>query len=455
MTRAEERLRDYFGAVADSVRPDNTAPLASPRPLRRQRRAYGHRDRSGHRGWQAWGAPLVAGVSVLVVVSLAVTLAGLTSGHRSAASPASGTTTGRPQYYAEINGSADGGSVVILSSSSGAVIASVQKSVLLRDSALSAQPDGMITAVAAAPDDRTFYAEMSASNNQYWIFRFRVSGTGSVTGITRIPGGIVQGAYNAGIPRLVVSPDGESLALTTTTSTSLSAILSGDGHDNGIDDEIVVIDLRAGTQRIWQDGLYRTGSSFDIQDLSWDDSDQSLLFVPAWCTSTSFHVRSCPYSVGSDGYSQVRLLNVGGSGTGASLADSQVLLGTKDAAQQAVSDQDGHLDVLNVSGPDPDYLNGSSPESKQGRPMIVTVEQFSAASGALQRVLYRHAYQGATYRDHLVGFYLGADSSGSYLLLGLEFNVSTATNEVGWLDQGSLRPLKVGKDDAELLPDAW
>lgn len=442
MTRVEERLRDYFGAVADSVRPDNTAPLAPPRPPRRQRRAYGHRDRSGRRVWQAWGAPLVAGVSVLAVVSLAVTLAGLTTGHRSAAAPASGTTTGRPQYYAQIDGSATGGSVVIMSASSGAVIASVPKSTFLQHAALPAQPTGMLAAVAAAPDDRTFYAEMFVADNQAWIFKFRVSGPGSVTGIARIPGGIVRGAYASGIPSLVVSPDSERLALTTTSSAALSAILTGRGHVNAVQDEIVVIDLRAGTQRTWQDGLYRTGSSFVIQDLSWDDSGRSLLFVPVWCSPTGYG-SSCPFFVGGNSYSQVRLLNVGGSG--ASLAGSRVLLGAQDAVQRVVSDQAGHLDVLNLSGP----------QSKAGRPTTVTVEQFSATSGALQRVLYRHAYQGAAYRDHLIGVYLGADPSGRYLLLGLEFDVSTVTNEVGWIDQGSLRPLKVGRNDAELLPDAW
>ncbi len=435
MTRAEERLRDYFGAVADSVRPDSTAPLAPPRPPVRQRRAFGHRDWSEQRGWKAWGVPLVAGASVLAVVSLSVTLAGLTAGHRSAASPAS-RATGRPQYYAELDGSATGGSVVIFSSFSGAVIASVQKSAFLQKAALPAQPLGILDAVAAAPDDRTFYAEMLLADNQAWIFRFRVSGLGSVTGITRIPGGIVH-AYSAGIPRLVVSPDGRSLALTATSSTALR----GHGHVTAVQDEIVVIDLRAGTARTWQGGLYRPGRSFDIQGLSWVDSGRSLLFVPAWCTPTN-HVLSCPYFVGSNGYSQVRLLNV--SGSGASLAGSRLLLGARARVQQVVSDHDGHLDVLNLSGP----------QSKQGRPMTVTVEQFSAASGALQRVLYRHAYHGAPYRDHLIGVYLSADPSGRYLLLGLEF-ASTDTNQAGWIDQRSLRPLKAGKDDAELLPDAW
>jgi hypothetical protein len=327
--------------------------------------------------------------------------------------------------------------VVIFSSSSGAVIASVQKSAFLQNAALPAQPFGVLDAVAAAPDDRTFYAEMLVADNQAWIFRFRVSGLGSVTGIIRIPGGIVHGAYNAGIPRLVVSADGGRLALTTTSSTARS----GHGHVIAVQDEIVVIDLRAGTQRSWQGGLYRTGRSFDIQGLSWVDSGRSLLFVPAWCTPT-VHVLSCPYFVGSNGYSQVRLLSV--SGSGASLAGSQVLLGAQVGVQQVVSDHNGHLDVLNLSGP----------QSKQGRPMTVTVEQFSAASGALRRVLYRHAYHGAPYRDHLIGVYLSADPSGSYLLLGLEF-LAPVTNQVGWIDQGSLRPLKAGKDNAELLPDAW
>lgn len=440
MTRTEARLRDYFSAAADSVRADNTAPLAPPRPTRRQRRAYRRRGWSGRRGWQAWGAPLVAGASVLTVVAAAVTLAGLTAGHRSAAAPASGTTAGQPQYYAEVDGSDTGGSVVILATSSGAVIANVDMATLLRTANLPAQPIGMLAAVAAAPDDHTFYAEMFVAHNLAWIFKFSVSGAGSVTGITRIPGGIVPGAYASGVPRLVVSPDGERLALTTTSRTSLSAILSGSGHNNAVQDEIVVIDLRTGTQRTWEDGLFRTGSTFSIQSLSWHDGDRSLLFVPGWYSRTS------PFFFGGSGNSQVRLLDISGrASAGGSLADSKVLLGAQDAVRQVVSDQNGNLDVLQVSGPGTD----------QKQPVTVTVEQFSAASGALERVLYQHVYQGARYRNHLVGVYLGADPSGSYLLLGLEFNVGTVTNEVGWIDQGSLRPLKVGKYDAVVLPDAW
>ncbi|HZR49772.1 MAG TPA: hypothetical protein VFB06_09665 [Streptosporangiaceae bacterium] len=443
MTRTEERLRDYFSATADSVRADNTAPLAPPRPAKRQRRGYRHRGLSGNRGWHAWGAPLVAGVSVLAVVALAVTLAGLTAGHRSTMAPASGATTGQPQYYAEIDGSDTGGSVVILSTSSGAVIANVDKSTLLENAALPAQPIGMLSAVAAAPDDRTFYAEMFVAHNQAWIFKFSVSGAGSVTGITRIPGGIVQGAYSSGVPRLVVSPDGERLALTTTSPTALSAILSGKGHIDAVQDEIVVIDLRAGTQRTWADGLYATDSFFTIQSLSWNDSGRSLLFVPGWYSVTGGSPYR-PFFIGNNGSSQVRLLDIS-SGSGTSLADSKVLLSAQDPMQQVVSDQDGNLDVLKVSGP------GAS----QAQPVTVTVEQFSATTGAPERVLYQHAYRGTRYSDHLVGVYLEADPSGSYLLFGLEFNVSTVANEVWWLDQGSLRPLTVGKDDAVILPDAW
>jgi hypothetical protein len=70
-------------------------------------------------------------------------------------------------------------------------------------------------------------------------------------------------------------------------------------------------------------------------------------------------------------------------------------------------------------------------------------------------VLYQRAYQGLSYRDYLIGMYLDADPSGRYLLLGLVFDVRTVPNQVGWIDDGFLRALKVGQNDAELWPDAW
>jgi hypothetical protein len=434
MTRTEERLREYFGAVADTVRAGNTRPLAPPRPHERRRAKALFR----HRGWQTWGVPLAAAASVLAVVSLAMALAGPTTGYRSAAPPMSGATTTPPRYYAEVDGSATGGSVVIMSTSSGAVIARVQKSALLRDSAPSAEP-GLVNAVAAAPDDRTFYVEVLMADEQVLIVKFRVNGPGLVSGIARIGDGVLNGGYASGNPSLAVSPDGRSLALTTTSSAALAAI-SGHGGVPAVQDEIVVIDLRSGAHRTWRGGLYKTGTSFDIQDLSWADHGRSLVFVPAWCPGAIGD--GCPYHVSGGGYSQVRQLSV--SGVGGSLAGSRVLLGAAGYVQEAISDQDGKLDVLKLSGP----------ESEQYLPMTVTVEQFSA-SGALRGVLYQHAYQGHPFRDYLIGIYLSADPSGMYLLLGLEFDVSTAPNEVGWINQGVLRVLKVGKDVAELLPDAW
>jgi hypothetical protein len=138
MTRTEDRLRNYFGAVADSVRAGNTRPLAPPPPAPHERRRPKTAFR--HRGGQAWGLPLAAGASVVAVVALSMALAGLTAGHRPAASPATGASMTPPRYYAQVDGSSAGGSVVVMSTSSGAVIARVQRSALLRDPALSAGP---------------------------------------------------------------------------------------------------------------------------------------------------------------------------------------------------------------------------------------------------------------------------------------------------------------------------
>lgn len=102
-----------------------------------------------------------------------------------------------------------------------------------------------------------------------------------------------------------------------------------------------------------------------------------------------------------------------------------------------VADSGGHIDLLVLSG------------SKQADtdPQTVTISQYSAAGGALQRVLYRHDY--ASHHLYFTMSSFVGDPSGRYLLLGLAFyrgvpgqTFSSAFTEVGWIHNGSIRALK-------------
>ena len=129
--------------------------------------------------------------------------------------------------------------------------------------------DGVdIEAVAAAPDDRTFYVEYglispNLTGRQIWIFSFSLTGSGSVTPQTMIKGGPITD-----LPtdlktwgNLAVSPDGTKLALTADSIDRVPAL------SPAYSDKIIVIDLLTGQRTQWQGGLFRTSKQFSIPDL--------------------------------------------------------------------------------------------------------------------------------------------------------------------------------------------
>jgi hypothetical protein len=100
------------------------------------------------------------------------------------------------------------------------------------------------------------------------------------------------------------------------------------------------------------------------------------------------------------------------------------------------ADSAGHLDLLVLSGRKQAYSD----------PQTVTISQYSAASGGLPRVLYRHEYD--SYRLYLTASSLVADPSGQHLLLALVFvrgtggqTYTSGPSTLGWIDRGSFHAL--------------
>jgi hypothetical protein len=145
--------------------------------------------------------------------------------------------------------------------------------------------DGLdIEAVAAAPDDRTFYVEYAlltpnAIGRQICIFSFSLTGSGSVTPQAIIMGWLITNSLpgQQSWGNLAVSPDGTKLALTADSTDRLPAL------SPAYSDKIIVIDLLTGQRTQWQGGLYRTGKQFSIPDLSWSADGRSLIFLGQWC----------------------------------------------------------------------------------------------------------------------------------------------------------------------------
>ena len=122
-------------------------------------------------------------------------------------------------------------------------------------------------ALAAAPNDRTFYVEYQATSanlrdQQVWILSFSLTSSGSVTPLTMVKGGVINN-QPAGLQtwgNLAVSPDGTRLAFTVNSSNRVPALSAG------YSDKIIVIDLRTGQRAVWDEAslFFRPGQVFSI-----------------------------------------------------------------------------------------------------------------------------------------------------------------------------------------------
>jgi hypothetical protein len=137
--------------------------------------------------------------------------------------------------------------------------------------------------------------------------------------------------------------------------------------------------------------------------------------VTSWCTNAIWLY--C-----GPGTAQVRALNV--VSDGGTLAASTVLndLARFPLITQMIPDQHGHLTIMEMSG-----------VTAATKWVTVTVDQVSAASGAVLHVRYQQRFPAVNAAsDHLA-----SDPSGEYLLLWAD------PGQHGWLDGGVVRPLPV------------
>jgi hypothetical protein len=386
--------------------------------------------------WRPWLIPVAAAASVALVIGLAVAVTGgaLRTGPSAPASGrAGGAAAGFPPYFVELVSTRSGPVPEIRSVSTGSVIASVPPGPKVPGWSVQLDTE------AAAPDGRTFYFDYDASRGvkssvtrQLWIYQVSVTGSGSVTPLTPVKGGTISGgaALDAG-GSMAVSPDGTRLALTTAdTTVPLSH------NSQGWPDKVIVIDVRTGLRGGWQGGLYRSGQTFTIEDISWTANGRSLVFLALWCASP-WDMTVCGGTPGAHEYrdTQVRSLSVGtGGGTGGGTLDRSAVLLTQSARYPVIASA--------TAGPGPAELTAvvlSGQPEAGGAWSRVAVDRFSTASGALVGVEYQAAAVGDERQAD--GVMISADPSGRYQLFtyaGLRGRLYS-----GWIGSGRLHPLPV------------
>ena len=318
--------------------------------------------------------------------------------------------------------------IEVQSVSTGAVIATVRPPKPPRGGALN------IGAVAAAPDDRTFYVEYGVVSpnidvTRTWILSFSITASGSATPLTTVKGGLLghQPPDLQTWGSLAVSPDGSKLALTVDSSDHIS------NTSPGYADKIIVIDLHTGQRTQWQGGLYRPGKQFSIPDLSWAADGQSLVFLGQWCDPAG-EGTSCDGTPGPGGYrdAQVRSLSVAAGG--GSLTRGRLLL--RQSARFPFIAQA-------LGGPGGSDLTVAIPSDRlaNGNWRVLTVEDVSAATGAVLHVDYRLSVGGGQSRLPQQ-VWLAADPSGQHLLVSYAVDGGFI---IGWIGHGALHRLPIGQ----------
>jgi len=390
MTRTEERLIDALGAVGRSVREETLPPLPARGPA------------PGPSRWGRWLAPLAAAASValiVVVVSAVHLFSG--PGRRDHA-------IGPPRYYATV----EQGGIVIRATATGAVTGRAPN-----------VPPGhggfgrYATSVAAADGGREFFAALSgmaASHvDKTWLYSFRLTGAGRVTGLALARGGVFSGLLSAN--SMAVSPDGSKVAVVV-----YPPLIPSQGAKPA---EIGVLDLATGTRTLWAGGLRnRGGLAATIPSVSWSADGRSLVFVSLWCKTGAFGSQYCDAGAG---YAQVRTLRL--TPGGGRLSQGGVLL----------TDSRRYPDIIQAwPGPGGKsltvvVLSARAVGLVNSKPLGLRVTQIPLAGGRLGGGRPRLLYSGAV--DGNVHVSLGSDATGRYLILAWARN--------GWIDHGRLRPL--------------
>lgn len=425
MTDVLDRLTDAMSAAAGTVREQDLRPLTAPERPRRRR----HRP--------AWAVPVAAAAVVVLVIGLAVAVSHQLFGTGQASGP--GSLPAAPlRFYLATDLSLT--KVVVRSTATGKVVAVVPVT--------PAESTGTSVAPALATGaNGTFYVaafERGVQGEQ--IYRFRLTATGHVTGLARVPGGALRPGWAA--DSLAASANGSRIAVGAYYYPT--HVTPGPEQS----DQVVVINSRTGAQRVWRGGSLAGGYDFfRVASLSWTSGPRELAVLGQWCRVADLNPggEECP---GSQRQAELRAINP--ARPSGSVLDGRLLLRQAPRtflAQALVSPDGSVITAMVLRG----HVVGNS-QISGGFPANLSVEQVSAATGHRLGVIYRR-YLGDTSSESgpmSDALTLIADATGSQLILnGGICNLHCSNEFNGWLDGGRLVPLRPAGFAYREAAEAW
>jgi hypothetical protein len=428
MTRTEERLADALDAAARAMPEEDMRPFIVP--VRRQPRL-------------AWAAPAASAAGLLLVVGLAVAVAG----HLPGSGQLNSAVSTPPRYYVEAD--LNGDPPVVRSTAAGSVTATV------RVPHVSNAAESYVVTAAA---NGLFFAATGAR-----IYRFRLTASGQVSGLEPVRSGLPGGNWTPAA--MAASPDGSRVAVALwSTNASASTSCSGDSacststlaaSSTGLsglgsvvaeaDDQIDVVSTATGATSRWAGGIGQ-GYSFSVISLSWTRNGDELAYFGQWCPQHGANTTtSCLEGTGTGGAkAQLRTLNL--ASNGGSLTSGQSLFSVSAKypfVPQAMISADGSAIIAVVAtGPPTRGAAATRPLTQ------VAVEQIPLAAAKQPSVLYSRPVSESTL------FTLSTDATDQHWMFSGACSDRPCTNGFnGWINNGRLVPLQ--PTNGILGDEAW
>ena len=418
MTRTEDRLTDALAAAARGVRDQTLRPLIVPEPRKRP---------------PAWLAPVAAAVGVTLVVALGVAVSSRLGWSGAGGSPAlsdSRPVTPPPRYYVEADITSD--KTVVRSTATGAVTATVPVPYVF---------NGGTPAVATASNGTFFVAAFVRGTSDERIYRFRLTGSGQVTGFSPVRGGVLGSGQQ--VDAMAASPDGSQLAVGI--SSSVPDPRANKSYPSESSDVIAVIHTATGVMTVWRGGGSNLGSGFAVASLSWTGDGRELVYLGQWCRQSIPGTSEMCLT----GHRTAEIRTLDPSAGGGTLDSGQLLLAQCPRfpyiGQALISPDGSTITAAGLTGP----VKTAGPVG-DGTPEVVSVEQLSLGPAKQLQVLYRRDMGRTTSMNAVPDFVaLSPDSAGQHWML----NVGVGAGVNGWIDGGRLVTLQPA--NGRIAGEAW
>ncbi len=249
------------------------------------------------------------------------------------------------------------------------------------------------------------------------VYRFQVTNSGQVTGLSLIKGGVLNGVWSGNI---AAAPDGSEVAVE-----ALRPLPSGQLFTNTVPEGIFVISTRTGSRALWRTGPYVPGAVqfANGSDLSFTRDGHELVVLEARC-HRSRYLSNC------NGNADVQVRAFSPAARGGSLEGGRVLVRPSQLRPPGTRLSDAFI------SPDGSAVTAVLATCPRHGPCMLRVARISVATGRVLQVLYevRTETSGGGFFER----FFSSDPSGRYLILDAGAG-SARVN--GWIDHGRLVPL--------------